>query len=304
MSPIARIPARHWLRLQALAGGNRALPDDKKQSRVYPCDYTKKIKKLGSYFVIYNPKYMQKIKETLQKTGLSYKEIAVYLALLQLNTDSVLNIAKKSNVKRPTCYLILEDLLSKGMVSVVKTKGGVIYKTSNPEILLNKLKIRQKEIEEIMPQLKALSNISQDKPKIEVFEDKEGINTVYQIIAHEAKEILYWGRISPIYQEYKWILDKTQELFLKKKLKVKDLLSNDPIDIELAKKRVSQGFETKISNKKPFSNDNAIFGNKIAIFSFKQDALFAILIQSKEIADSFRSLYELAWESAIYPDEL
>ena len=241
-----------------------------------------------------------KLIEKLNKIGLTDKEIAVYLALLQLNNGSVLKIAKKSNLKRPTCYLILEDLLNKGLVSVVKTKGGIIYKASNPEIILNKLKTQQHEIEEIIPQLKALANLSHDKPRIEVFEGKEGINTVYQMIA-KSKEVLYWANVDSLHEEYKWIFDLTEELIKKKKVKIRELLSNTPQAIEFAKKRISQGQLAKISQNNPFHNDNAIFDDKIAIFSFKDNTLFAILIHNKEIADSFTSLYELAWNSAIIP---
>ena len=245
----------------------------------------------------------KKTTEILQKTGLSNKEIAVYLALLQLNTGSVLNIAKKANLKRPTCYLILEDLLNKGLVSVVKTRGGVIYEVSNPEIILSKHKTQQHEIEEIIPQLKALANLSQDKPKIEVFEGKEGINTVYQMIA-ESKEVMYWADVEAFYDEYKWIFDLTEQLILKKKLKLRELMSNSPKAIELAKKRISQGQQAKISQNHPFYNDNAIFDDKVAIFSFKKDSLFTILVQDKEIANSFKSLYELAWETGLEPDQV
>lgn len=244
-----------------------------------------------------------KITEILQKTGLSNKEIAVYLALLQLNTGSVLNIAKKANLKRPTCYLLLEDLLNKGLVSVVKTKGGIIYKASNPEIILNKYKTQQREIEDIIPQLKALANLSQDKPKIEVFEGKEGINTVYQMIG-KSKKVLYWSNIEPVQEEYKWMFDLTENLILKNKVEVREIVSNNQAGIDLAKKRAEQGQKVRISKNNPFSNDNAIFDDKIAIFSIKADSLFVVLIQNKEVTDSLKSLYELAWETGLEPDKV
>jgi len=45
-----------------------------------------------------------------------------------------------------------------------------------------------------------------------------------------------------------------------------------------------------------FSSDTIIYGNKIAIFSFKKH--FAIIIEGDDVAKSFKSLFELAWQSA------
>ena len=44
-------------------------------------------------------------------------------------------------------------------------------------------------------------------------------------------------------------------------------------------------------------NDNVIFGDKLVIFS-TQNKLFATVIESQDIAKSYRILFELAWKSA------
>ena len=43
-------------------------------------------------------------------------------------------------------------------------------------------------------------------------------------------------------------------------------------------------------------NDNIIYGNKIAITSV-QDDLFVTMIESKEVVETYRSFFELAWQS-------
>lgn len=45
-----------------------------------------------------------------------------------------------------------------------------------------------------------------------------------------------------------------------------------------------------------FFTDNFIYDNKVAIFSFKKR--FAVVVESEDLANSFRSLFELAWKSA------
>ena len=39
-------------------------------------------------------------------------------------------------------------------------------------------------------------------------------------------------------------------------------------------------------------------GDQVAIFSIKKE-LFAVVIESKEVADTFRSLFELAWKMSV-----
>ena len=57
--------------------------------------------------------------DVLERVGLKGKEASVYLALLELGTASVESIAKKAGTKRPTTYLVLDDLQNRGLVSIV-----------------------------------------------------------------------------------------------------------------------------------------------------------------------------------------
>ena len=56
----------------------------------------------------------------LSQLGLTQNQAKVYLACLQLGVDTVWHIAKFANLKRPTVYLILDDLGQKGLVSKTK----------------------------------------------------------------------------------------------------------------------------------------------------------------------------------------
>ena len=53
----------------------------------------------------------------LQKIGFSDKEAAVYLAGLELGQATILEIAKKAKIKRPTAYVIVEGFIERGLAS-------------------------------------------------------------------------------------------------------------------------------------------------------------------------------------------
>ena len=68
----------------------------------------------------------------LQGIGLSEKESRVYLELLSLKEALHSQISRKAGVKRPTTYLILEQLAKKGLVSQVKKGRYVYFQPVNP----------------------------------------------------------------------------------------------------------------------------------------------------------------------------
>ena len=68
--------------------------------------------------------------------GLSEKEIAVYLALIELGPSSVREIAAKSKVNRGTSYDILKSLIALGIVSYYNKESKQYFIAEQPEKLL------------------------------------------------------------------------------------------------------------------------------------------------------------------------
>lgn len=89
----------------------------------------------------------------LRKLGLKEKEVAVYLAALELGFDSVQNIAKKAGLSRPTVYEIIKALTSKGLMREIKRQGTVqgersYFAAESPDALLGLLRTQKREVEE------------------------------------------------------------------------------------------------------------------------------------------------------------
>lgn len=55
--------------------------------------------------------------ESLESLGLNEKEAKVYTALLQLGRVSAYSVSEKSGLKKPTTYVVLGELVKKGLVS-------------------------------------------------------------------------------------------------------------------------------------------------------------------------------------------
>src|SRR6185369_9371062 len=94
--------------------------------------------------------------EALQNLGLKDKERDAYLALLELGEGTVAHIATKAGLKRPTAYLVMNELGQRGLVSEFKRGKHTYYAPRNPEGLVQEARSRVAELEEVLPQLQSM----------------------------------------------------------------------------------------------------------------------------------------------------
>jgi len=246
------------------------------------------------------------LEKQLQQLGFHEKEAKVYLASLQLGQDTAYHIAQKCGLKRATVYFTLNLLVERGLVSIWKTKKATLFRAANPKKLFTQLKQKEETLAEIFPLLQSIYNFDEDWPNIQVFEGQEGVRQIYaEIVEYLArgKEIQCWGDISHVFD---YLEDITEKLFREtktRKYKIREILNASEKNKEYVKSiRKNKNPNHKIrflSEDKMFSgNDNIVFGNKMAIFS-TQNKLFATVIESQDIARSYKILFNLAWENAI-----
>lgn len=239
------------------------------------------------------------LNKELAQFGLQYKEDDVYLSLLELGQASVAQIAKKAGIKRTTTYDVLASLIKKGLVrETIQGKKRLFY-AEPPEKIGKLLEEKQKKLNELLPALNSIYNITGSKPKIRYYEGKDGLIEVYQdtfnykgeIVGFLAERIIiHLGE--KFYNEYQ---KKRKEAQITHRL-----IGPDTKEIRELK-RLSQGDRKRVvkilpKDKFPFSIEMNIYGNKIAFMSLKEE--MGIIIESNEIADNMRLLFNLAWNGA------
>jgi len=132
----------------------------------------------------------------LRKLGLTEKEVRIYLAGLELGSDSVQNIARIARLTRPTAYGIIKKLEEKKLFIETKQKGKRTFSAQSPEHILGILRTQEREIEErqrefirIIAALEA--KYSKEKENIQVFKGKESFKTLAETISFSSvQEIL------------------------------------------------------------------------------------------------------------------
>lgn len=246
---------------------------------------------------------MEEIERLLRLFGLNEKEIKVYAACMQLGQDSAFNIAEKSGVKRATTYLILRSLVKKSLVTIHITSKSYLYAASNPQNLVQQLEHRKKEIEQSLPSLMALYNSQPEKPSIEIFEGLDGVKRIYEEIIDflkKGEEVVLYGDLTH-FEDFPALLKSFIKEAGSAPGTIRELLNGDEIHARY-KSEVEQNRNPRhvIRLLPPdthnFLNDNAIFGDKLVIFS-TQKHFFATVIKSKEIAASYRTMFNLAWNN-------
>lgn len=94
---------------------------------------------------------MEKFQDALQSYGLNEKEARLYLAAISLGVASVMQLARKAGLKRPTTYLIIESLLEKNLLVAIPRGKKIYYKPEDPIYCAKIMADRQSKMEEALP---------------------------------------------------------------------------------------------------------------------------------------------------------
>lgn len=255
------------------------------------------------------------LKNILQKIGLSDKDAEVYLACLELGTQPASVIAKKAGLKRPTTYLILEALLKKGLVSEYTGSNVKFFTAVSPEYLLNyvekqrrELTSHQREIEQYLPQFQSLSNPYSLNPKVRFYEGIDGVERVMDdTLTVKKTEILSFSSMDRWFSREdlkNYIVNYGRRRSVEKKIPLRGIVIDSPLARKYLEEEYSGDANITQTHWFPkeisvFHNEINIYDNKVAICSLGRHELLGLIIESDEIAESQRSIFELAWKASI-----
>jgi sugar-specific transcriptional regulator TrmB len=240
----------------------------------------------------------------LQHLGLSDKEASVYIASLELGSDTVQEIAKRAEVKRANTYVIIEKLMSKGLMSSVEKGKKTLYQVEDPKQLLRlieeqegDIKKKEQEFKKHLPELETLFDIAEEKPKVRYFEGKEGLIAIREdYFKAKNKEVLGVFALD----EEKSVFSEEERVEAsrkRKKIKINTrlLYTDEKEHGEFKEEFTKRRFIPK--DKFPLSSSFIIYDNKVGIVSLK-GKLVGVIIENKEISNSLKSIFNLAWEGA------
>lgn len=245
------------------------------------------------------------IKQSMKRIGLTEGEISVYLALLELGSTTTWNLTKKAGVSGSKVYEVLERLMKKGLVSSIIKNNVKYFEASSPVRILDYLEEKNKEIEiekseirKVIPEL-ILKQKYAKTAEAKIFMGFEGAKTAYEDAIQSCKrgdEILGWGLTE---QPESW------EIYFNKREKFRDDKG------VIHKSIINEKYKSIISVRKKFKNTQIrffskemempttveIWKDKVALFVITSNPI-TIVIESKEVADSFRKYFYILWNNS------
>lgn len=245
---------------------------------------------------------MSELLKSLENIGLSQKKADIYLALLELGEATVIEISKKTRIKRTTIYNLLPEMMADGLIkSTVKNKKRIFF-IEDPAQLKFDLEAKLRAVEKTLPELKAIQNILPHKPKITFYEGLGSMRDLYQDTLNTPSPgdtiLSFTGLVdfhNLVPKELStWYIKER----IKKKIRIRIISPSSETSSEWKGNAPHELREIKLVDNPAFkfNADTEIYGNKIALISYKE-SFMGVIIESKEINQMQRMTFELMWNS-------
>lgn len=252
------------------------------------------------------------IDDLLTGIGLSEKEARMYVTLLRHGTQPTSVLAKKAGLNRGTGYVILHELLEKGLAIKTTRKKIQYFAPLDPDQLIKfvdhqrqELKGQKEQIQAMMGQLVAISNPLTSKPKIQFFEGQEGARNVLDSTLKSKEKLLRaFLSIADVsdFAGAEYFNDYTSRR-VKNGYILHAIRTLEKDRIALERDIYARRYQTSrkehrdiryVSDDLAFPVSIYMFDDKLAVLSSKEEN-FALLIESRELAQMQKKLFELIW---------
>jgi sugar-specific transcriptional regulator TrmB len=241
----------------------------------------------------------------LEDFGLTTREEKVFLALVQFGMNDVSVIAKKAGVPRTSCYHLLARLVERGFVIEVEESKVNKFVAQKPEILLQLAEKRAEQssrhvaaMQRALPMLQALASPHRQQPRLRYFEGKVGIETAYEETLRSSETIRAYASVNDIQGLMPHYFPRYYQRRREKGIAIRAIFP-DTAEARILQQRDAEEARTSLlvpADTFDFSPEINIFDAKVIVISPPEE--FAVIIESPEIAEAQKRIFELAWLGA------
>jgi DNA-binding MarR family transcriptional regulator len=241
----------------------------------------------------------------MDAAGLNAREAALYLACVEHGPESISALARLSGEKRSTTHYLLERLLRRGLVIRGRRGKRSLFDAQRPQRLLSIARERERTLEGIIPQLEAMRHGRQPQPTISVFDGEHALHGLYRdIYDHLGKGAEFLTSINDLETHLPLAARAyVNSLRALPKPQVRELIWDEHKGRQWIRMLRKQKFHHPcrlLECTDAVRNDFVIFGNRVAIFSFRKRPT-AIVIDDPDVASTMKALYAFAWECGREP---
>ncbi|HLD32419.1 MAG TPA: helix-turn-helix domain-containing protein [Candidatus Peribacteraceae bacterium] len=244
----------------------------------------------------------KQIQHVLEAAGLHPREARLYLAGLQVGSAPASEYAKLAKLNRVTAYNTLEDLVKKGYFTIEKKVRAKWYAPVAPEYLAVEARKNAEALDQSLPELRSLRGAEHRRPHVRFFEGWEGVRRVYEDTFTAKGELLNFAN-SAVLRKY-WPAYDAEYVAerVKRGIHLRGIAPDDATGRRVQGMDKDSLREIRLVSAKDFDfrNEINIYGNKVSIVTLGEDEenLFGVIIESKEVAETQRQIFEMAWRYA------
>lgn len=237
------------------------------------------------------------VKESLESVGLNDKQAKVYLALLELGQTTAYAIAERCDVKRPTVYVILDELRQKGLVLKIPHAKKQLFSAKSPDEFFGEAEERFHMARKALPELLAMTS-GDKKPKTLYFEGIEGVKETltYGITKFPEKEILaFYAHAADASRELIDVFWDYNRAIKRQNIKVRGIAPAHESLKEFRAMDREFGNEIRVIPKTIYNSNISIDMGKefVRLLDFKN--LQGVIIENQDIARTMKQIFEMVW---------
>ncbi len=248
------------------------------------------------------------INELLQEIGLTRDESSVYLYLIRNSVMPATVLSRRLNITRTLVYKILDDLITKGLVTKDESFKVTRYSATHP-YSLRQIAEQEKQaadtlarkIEEAISPLVSEFNTEANKPAVHFMEGLGGVRTALADTLTANEPVMMFADTSRIVEE---VSDIDAE-FVKKRLKLKKskyiLTPESPESIHHQQEGNNEFTTIRLVPKEycqPFAAVTYIYDKKVVFLRFFEDSFSTTIVYDEQIYTMLRSLFQSLWQTA------
>lgn len=248
------------------------------------------------------------ITNLLKTLGLTDKEIKVFQKLVEMGPQPASHIAHLTGLPRNTVRSILDVMVKRGVVVKTRRANTQYYAPENKENLIRQLKFRKVSMDEAIDQQIELlttygdeltaGHAAKSRPKITFYEGISGLEKVYEDTLTATHGLCSWASTDDM---FKTMPDYFKTYFARraeKNISMRCILPDTPVAREVHHRDAKELRESALvpADKFNWRPEIQVYNGKVNITSWQEK--LGIIIESEEIADALKAIFDLSYEAA------
>ena len=196
-----------------------------------------------------------------------------------------------------------------GRFTMVKKLRSKWYAPVAPEYIALEARKNVDALQRSLPELRSLQGAQYRKPHVRFFEGWEGVKNVYEDTLTAKSELLNFANSAVVRQFWPGYDDEYVAERVKRGIHLRGIAPDDEAGRKVHGEDKQKLREIRLVPAKDFdfTNEINVYDSKVAICSFDSglrgdNDMFGVIIESKEVAETQKQIFEMAWRYAARPN--